>query len=301
MNTPPITKNLIIINVLFFLAQEVLLRRYGVDLIDVLGLHFFLASDFHLYQLVTYMFMHGGFQHILFNMLAVWMFGRVMESQWGPKRFLLFYFVCGIGAGITQEVVQYISFLTNGLGHIPLDGLISLGGATMSLSHYLNMWTTVGASGAVYGILLAFGVTFPNERMFIFPLPVPIKAKFFVIGYAVLEVMLGLGSRGDGVAHFAHLGGMIFAWLLIQYWRNSGGRSDYGSTSAFTRFKQKIRSVFKGRNMHVDTYGNADMQYNARKKQRLEEIDRILEKVKRNGYGSLTEEEKRKLFDASQQ
>lgn len=163
------------------------------------------------------------------------------------------------------------------------------------------MWTTVGASGAVYGILLAFGVTFPNERMFIFPLPVPIKAKFFVIGYAVLEVMLGLGSRGDGVAHFAHLGGMIFAWLLIQYWRNSGGRSDYGSTSAFARFKQKIRSVFKGRNMHVDTYGNADMQYNARKKQRLEEIDRILEKVKRNGYGSLTEEEKRKLFDASQQ
>lgn len=179
MNMPPITKNLIIINILFFLAQQILGMRYDLDLNDVLGLHFFLASDFHLYQLVTYMFMHGNFQHILFNMLAVWMFGRVMETMWGPKRFLLFYLICGIGAGLTQEVVQYISFMMNGLGSLPLDGLVSVDGYTMPLSTYLNFWTTVGASGAVYGILLAFGVTFPNERMFIFPLPVPHQGKVF--------------------------------------------------------------------------------------------------------------------------
>lgn len=143
MNMPPITKNLIIINILFFLAQQILGMRYDLDLNDVLGLHFFLASDFHLYQLVTYMFMHGNFQHILFNMLAVWMFGRVMETMWGPKRFLLFYLICGIGAGLTQEVVQYFSFMMNGLGSLPLDGLVSVDGYTMPLSTYLNFWTTV--------------------------------------------------------------------------------------------------------------------------------------------------------------
>lgn len=305
---PPITKNLIIINVLFFLAQQILGMRYDMDLNDLLGLHFFLASDFHLYQLVTYMFMHGNFQHILFNMLAVWMFGRVMESVWGPRRFLLFYFVSGIGAGLTQEVVQYISFVMNGLSALPLDGLVSVEGYTMPLSSYLSFWTTVGASGAVYGILLAFGVTFPNERMFIFPLPVPIKAKYFVIGYAVLELFLGLGNRGDGVAHFAHLGGMIFAWFLILYWRqNQGGGSYYGHQSAWSRMKEKIqkrfRDFFSSRPKMQATRGKMteDMRYNAAKKQRAEEIDRILEKVKREGYGSLSEEEKRKLFDASQQ
>lgn len=308
MNMPPITKNLIIINVLFFFAQLILNMRFDLDLNDYLGLHFFLASDFHLYQLVTYMFMHGGFEHILFNMLAVWMFGRVMETMWGPKRFLLFYLICGVGAGLTQEVVQYISYSVNGLGALPLDGLVSLNGYTMRMSDYLNLWTTVGASGAIYGILLAFGVTFPNERMFIFPLPVPIKAKYFVIGYAVLELFLGFGNKGDGVAHFAHLGGMIFAWLMILYWRkNNGGGSYYGGGSSMDRMKQKVqdffRKMFSSRpKMHASRGKMTDdMDYNARKKQRAEEIDRILEKVKRDGYGSLTDEEKRKLFDASQQ
>lgn len=308
MNMPPITKNLIIINILFFLAQQILGMRYDLDLNDLLGLHFFLASDFQIYQLVTYMFMHGNFQHILFNMLAVWMFGRVMETMWGPKRFLLFYLICGIGAGITQEIVQYITFSVNGLGALPLDGLVSVGGYTMPLESYLNLWTTVGASGAVYGILLAFGVTFPNERMFIFPLPVPIKAKYFVIGYAVLELFLGLGNQGDGVAHFAHLGGMVFAWLLIQYWRkNSGGGSYYGGSSSWDRLKRNVQDYFRKQfsgkpKMHASRGRmTEDMDYNAMKKQRTEEINRILEKVKREGYGSLTEEEKRKLFDASQQ
>ena len=142
----------------------------------------------------------------------------------GTKRFLTYYLICGIGAGLIQELVQYVEYLAvwsnydsvnTGLGIIPMDV-------------FLNQLTTVGASGAVYGILLAFGMLFPNSQMFVFPIPVPIKAKYFVIGYAVLELLLGLGSN-DGVAHFAHLGGMLFGLILIVYWRkkNGGGRIYY--------------------------------------------------------------------------
>lgn len=309
MNMPPITKNLIIINILFFLAQLVLGMRWDLELSDYLGLHFFLAPDFHIYQLVTYMFMHGNLQHILFNMLAVWMFGRVIENTWGAKRFLIFYMVCGVGAGLTQEVVQYISYQMDGLAAYPLDSLIRLGDYTVTIGDYLNLMTTVGASGAVYGILLAFGVMYPNESMFIFPLPVPIKAKYFVIGYAVLELFLGLGNKGDGIAHFAHLGGMIFAWMLIQFWRRNsgGGYGSSGTSSIWTRIKSAVGKTFSdsfGRSRKMKaTYGHMtdEMKYQAEKKRHTEEIDRILEKVKRDGYSSLTEEEKRKLFDASQQ
>ncbi|MCD8317370.1 MAG: rhomboid family intramembrane serine protease [Paraprevotella sp.] len=304
MNMPPVTKNLIIINLLFFLAKLVAVR-YGMDLDNLLGLNFFLAPDFRLYQFFTYMFMHGGFEHILFNMFAVWMFGRVMESYWGGRRFLLYYMVCGVGAGLVQEGVQYVSYLWQGLSAYET---VNIGYSVMSMSEYLNSWTTVGASGAVYGILLAFGMSFPNERLFIFPLPVPIKAKFFVIGYAVIELLSALGNSGDGVAHFAHLGGMIFGLLLILYWRknNGGGYSnDRGSVS------DKFKKWFSGRRDRFSSYEkpkmNAtmgerkdDYEYNARKKAEAEDIDRILEKVRKSGYKSLTEEEKRKLFDASQ-
>ena len=198
MNMPPVTKNLIIINLLFFLAKLVAVR-YGVDLDNLLGLHFFLAPDFNFYQFFTYMFMHGGVTHILFNMFAVWMFGRVMESYWGGRRFLLYYVVCGLGAGLVQEGVQYVQYLWQGLGAYDT---VNIGYTVISMGDYLNRWTTIGASGAVYGILLAFGMSFPNERLFIFPLPVPIKAKFFVIGYAVIELLSALGNSGDGVAAF---------------------------------------------------------------------------------------------------
>ena len=211
-NLPAVTKNLLIINVLCYFGI-IVANRYGIDLKDVLGLHFFLASDFKLFQLISYMFMHADIQHIFFNMFAVWMFGRTLEQVMGPKRFLIYYMVCGIGAGLVQELVQYIQYtmewshydaVNTGLSVIPMD-------------EYLNLMTTVGASGAVYGILLAFGMLFPNSQMFVFPLPFPIKAKFFVIGYAVIELFSGLGSSGDGVAHFAHLGGMIFGFFLIMY------------------------------------------------------------------------------------
>lgn len=216
-NIPTVTKNLLIINVLCFFGT-IVGQRYGVDVEGLMSLHFFLASDFNLGQLFTYMFMHANFQHIFFNMFALWMFGRVLEQVWGPKRFLLFYMLCGIGAGLIQELVQYIEYATVLSNYTT----VQTGYGLIPMSEYLNMMRTVGASGAIYGILLAFGMLFPNSQMFVFPLPFPIKAKYFVMGYAVLELVLGI-SGGDGVAHFAHLGGMLFGLILIIYWRKKDG------------------------------------------------------------------------------
>lgn len=325
--TPPVTKNLIIINILMLLAKYVA-GRYGIDFDDLLGLHFFLASDFRLYQFFTYMFVHGGFEHLFFNMFAVWMFGRIMEQTMGSQRFLFYYVVCGLGAGLVQEGVQYVEYLYSGLqayDSVNADGMI------IPMSAYLNRWATVGASGAVYGILLSFGMTFPNERLFIIPIPFPIKAKWLVMGYAVIELLSAMANRGDGVAHMAHLGGMLFGLALILYWRKHGGggnnrffgggnfRGFGGGDSYFTRYedvsdstlnrrpnlwqrfkqwyadlrKPKMR-VHPGGTKHAD-----DMAWRQQKKEREEEIDRILAKVKQGGYESLTTEEKKKLFDAS--
>lgn len=221
-NLPPVTKNLLIINVIFFFATFVM-TKYGIDLTNLLGLHFFMASDFNPAQLVSYMFMHGSFQHIFFNMFALWMFGRTLEMVWGPKRFLTYYLVCGIGAGLIQEGVQYVQYLTELQGYAS----VNIGSAVIPMGEYLNMMTTVGASGAIYGILLAFGMLFPDSQMYVFPIPFPIKAKFFVIGYAALELFLGFGASGDGVAHFAHLGGMLFGFILIKYWKKKNGHGQF--------------------------------------------------------------------------
>jgi membrane associated rhomboid family serine protease len=191
--------------------------RYGIRLDDVLGLHFFLASDFNPAQLFTYMFVHANLEHIFFNMFALWMFGRTLEMVWGPKRFLLYYLVCGVGAGLAQEGVQYLQYVTT----LQAYDAVNTGSDIIPMSEYLNYLTTVGASGAIYGILLAFGMLFPNVEMFVFPLPFPIRAKWFVGGYAAIELLLGLASSGDGVAHFAHLGGMLFGLILILHWRKS--------------------------------------------------------------------------------
>lgn len=221
MNMPTVTKNLIIINILFFIGG-IVASKYGIDLDQYLGLHFFLAGDFNLAQLFTYMFMHASFTHIFFNMFALFMFGRLLEQVWGPKRFLFYYIVCGIGAGVIQEVVQYIHYTME----LSAYDSVNLGGMVLPMSEYLNMLITVGASGAIYAILLAFGMLFPNDRLFIFPLPMPIKAKYFVIGYAALELFLGISDRvSDNVAHFAHLGGMLFGFILIMYWRKKGNNN----------------------------------------------------------------------------
>ena len=222
METPKVTKNLIIINVLLFFGTLVA-EKYGIDLNRYLGLHFFLASDFNPAQLITYMFMHGGWGHLFFNMFAVWMFGRTLEQVWGSRRFLFYYIACGMGAGIIQEVVQFIEYETVLSGY----QMVNIGYTQIPMADYLNMMNTVGASGAVYAILLGFGMLFPNSPLFIFPLPFPIKAKFFVIGYALLELYSGFANNpNDNVAHFAHLGGMIFGFILITYWkkkRNNNG------------------------------------------------------------------------------
>lgn len=205
-------KHLLIINAILFLATFTL-NRFNIDLSDYLGLHFFLAKDFMPYQLLTYMFMHANFEHIFFNMFALWMFGNTLENIWGSKRFLLFYIVCGLGAGICQEVVQFIDF---GM-RTDWKGLAVLNDG---MREVLNTWNTVGASGAVYGLLLAFGMLFPNSRIYLYFL-FPIKAKWFIIGYAVIELLSGFFSSGN-VAHFAHLGGMLFGLILILIWKKKG-------------------------------------------------------------------------------
>lgn len=216
---PVVTKNLLAINVLMFLAL-LAFEKLGVDLNNLLGLHLFLAPDFRPYQLVTYMFMHGGFTHLFFNMFALFMFGKVLEYVWGSKRFLIYYLATGIGAAFVQELVQYIYFDTQ-LSHY--SNVNIGGGVIVPMLQYLNTWTTVGASGSIYGILLAFAMTFPNERLFVIPFPFPIKAKYFVLIFGALELVTGLSPHaGDNVAHFAHLGGMLFGIILILVWRKKG-------------------------------------------------------------------------------
>lgn len=213
---PPVVKHLLIINVLLYLATFTM-NRFQIDLTDYLGLHFFKASDFRAYQLITYMFMHGNFEHLFFNMFALWMFGNTLENIWGSKRFLWFYMLCGIGAGLCQEVVQYIQYVTTLAQY---ESVNFGGGQVISMANYLNMLNTVGASGAIYGLLLAFGMMFPNSMIYLYFF-VPIRAKWFVIGYAVIELVSGFIGGGN-VAHFAHLGGMLFGLILILVWKKKG-------------------------------------------------------------------------------
>ena len=301
---PPVTKNLLIINVLCFFAS-LAFASHGINFDEMFGLHFFLASGFRPWQLFTYMFMHASWQHLFFNMFAVWMFGRIIEQTMGRNRFLFYDLTCGLGAGLAQELVQTAEFWYYGYA---TTEQVLVGGALVPMAEALNLWNTVGASGAVYGILLAFGVTYPNERLFIFPIPVPIKAKYFVVGYAVKELLSALSQKGDGVAHMAHLGGMLVGLLLLLYWRGGGGKGSRGGYSHYDRgsnswdsFRSWFSSLFKKKEPHIDgTYGgryNQEAAYRQQKKEQEEELNRILDKVKKNGYDGLTPEEKRRLFD----
>lgn len=278
---PLVVKNLLIINVIFYLATWAADVVWRIDLSQYLGLHYIGASDFRPYQFVTYMFMHGNFAHIFFNMFALWMFGNSIENAWGPKRFLIFYFVCGIGAGLTQELVQYIQ-----LNDIVQNyEYVRLNGQSIPVGDYLNMLTTVGASGAVYGILLAFGMMWPNSRIYIY-FAIPIKAKWFVIIYGLLELFSGFSSV-DNVAHFAHVGGMLFGLLLILYWRNQ-------ETGWRPNFKIKWN-----KNKPNDKRPKSDWDYNKERADDERRTNQILDKIAKGGYGSLTEEEKEFLFKQS--
>ena len=302
-NIPTMTKNLLVVNVLAFIATFVF-ERSGVDLTRLLGLHFFLASEFHIYQFITYMFLHGGFTHILFNMFALWMFGSVIERVWGPKKFLFYYIRCGVGAGFTQELVQYITY---SMEDIAAYQYVNAGGVQMSTDAYINLWTTIGASGAVYGILLAFGMIFPNERLFIIPFPFPIKAKWLILGYIAIELFSAMSGPGDGVAHMAHLGGMLFGFLLIRYWQkhpdSSAGFGRSRGQEFFDNLKRKYDARQTQQHMNAehtsDPRRETDEEYNARQRKNQEEVDAILDKIRKSGYDSLTKEEKKKLFDQS--
>lgn len=320
-NIPTITRNLLIINVLAYLGG-IVLGASGIDLNHLFGLHFFLAKDFRLWQFITYMFMHGGFMHIAMNMFMLWMFGMVMENVWGARKFFLYYIVCGIGAGLCQELAQYASYVVDGLAQYDY---VNIGGMRMLMETYLNQWTTVGASGAIYAILLAFGMTFPNERMFIIPIPVPIKAKWIIIGSVAVELFSAIGTSSDGVAHLAHLGGMFFGFILIKYWQKHpySGYGDFGKSKG-QQFFDRMKNSWENRTRrpsnhfnqtHTRSNGNgwqwntgsgnhqrpeSDWDYNARKQREQEQIDRILDKIRKSGYDSLTKDEKQQLFDSSQ-
>lgn len=233
---PPVTKNLIIINFIVWLAMMILPTRFDINIESFGGLHYFAASDFNPAQLITYMFMHSttNLAHLLFNMFTLFMFGISIERTLGSGRFLFYYLSCGIGAALFQELAwaltwedTFVKLLAN-LNHVDFDvarDAINQWIAEGRDLPFLNALITIGASGAVYGVLLAFGMLFPNRPLYLMFIPIPIKAKWMVIGYGVIELLIGLSeARGanDGVAHFAHLGGMIFGFLMILYWKRSG-------------------------------------------------------------------------------
>jgi membrane associated rhomboid family serine protease len=233
---PVVVKNLIIVNVLMLLITFVL-ERMGIDLYTYLGLYFPLSEKFRLHQIFTHMFMHGNLTHLFFNMFALYMFGRVLESVWGPKRFLTFYLVTGLGAVVLHSAVNFIEYyhvtsqlLPDQIANVKEVGYDIWGTNQVfkeplmnKLNQILNI-PTVGASGAVFGILLGFGMLFPNTQlMLLFP-PIPIKAKYFVMGYGAIELYLGFSQPGSNVAHFAHLGGMLFGYFMIKYWNKNSKR-----------------------------------------------------------------------------
>lgn len=306
---PPVTRNLLLINVVCYLLQAVL-RTQGIDLTDWLGLHFVMASQFDLWQLVTYLFLHGSFTHLFFNMFSLWMFGRIVETTLGTKRFLVLYAVSGIGAGLCQELWQLSQYAYESLS--AYDTVVLPDGLTMAMDAYLNQWTTIGASGACYGVLLAFGMLYPNERIMLLIPPIPLKAKYFVIGYAVIELFSAYTSN-DNVAHLAHLGGMLFAWALLRLWRKRQrqqpqftGWGNYTPPQRKPSLWQRLAQLF-GRTTSRTTEGNArhtatrqsDYEENMRSRQDEARMDEILDKVRRSGYDSLTAEEKRELFRIS--
>lgn len=265
---PPVVKNLVIINAIVFFAQYVM-ESFGIDLVDLFGLHYWKSEYFGIWQLVTHMFLHGNLGHILMNMFALWMFGNVLENVWGPKRFLTFYLICGLGAALLHMgVVSYqynsIEAAFNAYQNNPTLGqlehfqtvLSKMSGAKLNISpdayidsnemirslhsnlygftyssgkHIAGLFdtATIGASGAVFGILFAFGYLFPNTYLYLYFL-VPVKAKYVVAGLAVIALFSGIqNSAGDNVAHFAHLGGMLVAFILLRIWNKQNRNNFY--------------------------------------------------------------------------
>lgn len=241
-NLPSVTKNILLITFLCYIGA-VVLARYGVDCTTLFGLHYVTATKFYIWQPVTYMFMHANFSHIFCNMFAVLMFAPALEERWGSKRFLIYYIVTGVGAALVQEAVWAIQLQ-------PVLSSYESGMARAVASQVV----TIGASGAVFGILFAFAWLFPDVRMFILFIPIPIRARVMVIAYAVIELLAGFSSLpGDNVAHFAHLGGMVFGWLLILWWRRKhyeGFEKAAMDNGAFKQWWRRLRQKMEDQCPH---------------------------------------------------
>ncbi|MGM9747671.1 MAG: rhomboid family intramembrane serine protease [Candidatus Cryptobacteroides sp.] len=211
------TKNIIIINILIMimtaLNEEFMIEKFAL---------FYPTSPFFKpWQIVTHMFMHGGFWHLFFNMYTLFVFGSVLERVWGPKKFLLFYFVTGLGAAALHTGVQFIQ------AQVYMNQIAEGSIHAQAALHALKMTPTVGASGAIYGLLLGYGMLYPDSRLtLVFP-PITLKAKWFVLIFAAIELVTGVTGMGGGIAHFAHLGGMLFGWLMIIYWKKKHRLYDY--------------------------------------------------------------------------
>lgn len=233
----PTVKNLILLNVGFFVLNRFLIPE------EWMTLHYFESPDFQVYQLISYLFVHGSFMHLLGNMFGLYMFGSLLERIWGARRFLIFYFFCGIGAGLLYMAIQYFvdyedlrratelvlrePSALNMMDYWQNYGNMKLPSGSINTQlireNYLSIVSTSvlgGASGSIFGIIMAFGYLFPNSEMFLFPFPIPIKAKYFVSFYGLYELYAGMENQvGDNVAHFAHVGGMVFAVILLKIWK----------------------------------------------------------------------------------
>jgi membrane associated rhomboid family serine protease len=231
---PAVVKNIIMINVLMLLAYYVVNNTLGYNLKEILGLYFPKSESFKPVQILTHMFMHANFWHLFFNMYALFIFGQVLENVWGPKRFLIYYLVCGLGAALVHESVIAFEYrgIIEKLSPDSIQTVVSDGAAylkegkvftdqAMQGLQLLLYTPTVGASGAVFGILLAFGVLFPNTQLMLLLPPIPIKAKWFVLIYGGIELYLAFTQPGSNIAHAAHLGGMLFGYILIRFWRKT--------------------------------------------------------------------------------
>ncbi len=215
---PPVIKALLIINVVVFILQE----KVFPGLTDWGALHYWTSTRFRPHQIITTMFLHGGFSHILFNMFALWMFGSTLENFWGSKRFLNFYMICGIGASIiTILSVPFTAELM-----VKTAGITE--NATEAIAVYKEEYSAIGASGAIMGVMAAFAYLFPNTEMFMMFIPIPIKAKYLIPGMVLLDLFGGMGYSGsDGVAHFAHLGGALVGLIMVIIWNKTNRKNFY--------------------------------------------------------------------------
>lgn len=223
---PVVTKNIIIINVILFLLTQILAATQGISLTDYFGLHYYLAPAFKPHQFITYIFMHGSLSHLLFNMIGVYVFGQVLEQVWGPKRYLIFYILTGLGAALAQYIIMHFeisSLLTSVNSQIEnsfnTEERTYFMNQKFEFIESLNYHVIVGASGSLFGLLGAFGLLFPNRQLYLYFL-FPVKAKWLVIAYGAFEIFSGLRNNpGDNVAHFAHIGGLVVGLIIVLIWR----------------------------------------------------------------------------------